>query len=93
MKKEFDLKLDVWMYVIANINDTYPSKLSKDLDITYSHIHKICMKLNGLRLLNKEKVGRKVYFTLTKKGKEVAEQCQRLIEFVQKAEKFNGSNW
>jgi DNA-binding MarR family transcriptional regulator len=64
------------IYVIGNNDETYDSmsQLSKDSDITYSHVVKVIEFLDGLGLVSKVKPypnARKYNISLTKEGEVI----------------------
>lgn len=64
----------VWIRIINNLLDkpNYSSRISKEIDVTYSYVHKICNELIKTGLIKENKIGRTRLFTLTDKGKELA---------------------
>jgi len=59
-------------------NEIYASSLAKNIDCTYSHVVKILQEMQKAGLVNFDKQGRLKLLTLTKKGKEVAENIERV---------------
>jgi DNA-binding MarR family transcriptional regulator len=54
-------------------SEIYASSLAKQVDCTYSHVVKVLQQMEKNNLVHFEKRGRLKVLTLTKKGKEVAE--------------------
>ncbi len=59
--------------------EIYASSLAKQIDCTYSHVVKILQQMEKEGLVNFEKRGRLKVLTLTKKGSDVAENIDRII--------------
>jgi len=55
------------------------STISKNLDVTYSHVHKFLTEIIGYSWATTTKVGRVNDITLTTKGQKVGEACENLI--------------
>ena len=77
--RESLLELPSWMYILPRFNDSYCLKISNETGITFSHVVKVCKKLQMYKYINGEKIGRIVMFNLTIEGKRVADDCERMI--------------
>lgn len=71
------IMLRLYQYKLQN-KEVYSSRLSKDLDITYSHLVKIVNHLEEDGLVQGEKQGRLRMLSLTDKGTRVAEHVHVL---------------
>lgn len=58
--------------------EIYASSLAKQIDCTYSHVVKILQQMEKEGLVNFEKRGRLKVLTLTKKGKDVGDQINKI---------------
>lgn len=58
--------------------EVYASSLAKQIDCTYSHVVKILQQMEDAGLINFNKQGRLKLLTLTKKGKDVVENIDRI---------------
>ena len=69
--------------ILVNINsgftDNYASKLSTEVDATYSHTVRILHELEEFNLVTSEREGRKKIVSLTEDGEKVATQCGELL--------------
>ena len=63
-------------------SEIYASSLAKQVDCTYSHVVKILQQMEKNDLVNFEKRGRLKVLTLTKKGKEVSENIDRIANLL-----------
>jgi DNA-binding MarR family transcriptional regulator len=63
-------------------SEIYASSLAKQVDCTYSHVVKILQQMEKNDLVNFEKRGRLKVLTLTKKGKEVAENIDKIANLL-----------
>lgn len=63
-------------------SEIYASSLAKQVDCTYSHVVKILQQMEKNDLVNFEKRGRLKVLTLTKRGKEVAENIYRIANLL-----------
>ncbi len=61
-------------------NNIYASTLAKEVDCTYSHVVKILKQMERAGLINFDKQGRLKLLTLTKKGLEVAEHMELILQ-------------
>jgi DNA-binding MarR family transcriptional regulator len=59
-------------------NEVYASNLAKQVDCTYSHVVKILQQMQTAGLINFNKTGRLKLLSLTPKGKEVAENIEKI---------------
>ena len=68
--------------MIVNLYNTdaeiYASSLAKNIDCTYSHVVKILQQMEKEGIVNFEKRGRLKVLTLTKKGKDIAENIDKI---------------
>jgi len=60
----------------------YASRIAKDVDCTYSHTVRIIQIFEKSGLLIFEKTGRTKTIQLTKKGRKIAENLNRLISSI-----------
>lgn len=63
-------------------NEVYASNLAKQIDCTYSHVVKILQQMEKAGLVNFNKQGRLKLLTLTKKGEDVAENIERVMNLL-----------
>lgn len=84
--RDIRLKLDVWVQVMANINGKYAQEIAKDINTTYSYVHKIIKNLEDMNLIQSKKIGRTVFFYHTEKGKEIGNSCKNLVNFIRRRE-------
>jgi DNA-binding MarR family transcriptional regulator len=59
-------------------SEVYASNLAKQVDCTYSHVVKILQQMQKAGLINFNKTGRLKLLALTPKGKEVAENIEKI---------------
>ena len=59
-------------------SEMYASSLAKQIDCTYSHVVKILQQMEEADLISFEKQGRLKLLKLTKKGKDVAENINKI---------------
>jgi predicted transcriptional regulator len=59
-------------------SEVYASNLAKQVDCTYSHVVKILQQMQTYGLINFNKTGRLKLLTLTPKGKDVAENIEKI---------------
>lgn len=73
------------MAYLANYDYTekYQAKMAYECKITYSHLSKVISKIEDLKLIRKERDGRKLLLRLTKKGEEIAEHCKEMQKFTE----------
>lgn len=81
--REFTNAMPMTIKILCHIEDGkeyYPSKISKDLNITYSHVAKIIDYLIDLKLVIKEKIGRKKIIKISAKcrNNNVLQACRTL---------------
>lgn len=67
-------------------SENYPSKISGEVDATYSHTVRIIHRLEGYGLVESHKDGRKKLLELTDDGTEVARKCSELLTELEKKE-------
>ncbi len=60
----------------------YASSLAKIVDCTYSHVVKILQEMQKSDLVKFEKQGRLKLLTLTKKGNEIADNIDKIRNFL-----------
>ena len=65
---------------LLNKKETYSYFLSKEIDITYSHLVKVIKKYEDVGILTSKKVGRTNIIKLTPKGKEIAKHIESIFE-------------
>lgn len=87
MGDNFDLffrrKPALMLIALKRVNKAkYGSILAKEVDCTYSHAVKILQTLEELGLVNFEKKGRIKIISLTKKGKDVADNIENIQKLV-----------
>ena len=63
-------------------NEVYASNLAKQIDCTYSHVVKILQQMEKAGLVNFNKQGRLKLLTLTKKGEDVAENIEKVMNLL-----------
>jgi DNA-binding MarR family transcriptional regulator len=63
-------------------NEVYASNLAKQIDCTYSHVVKILQQMEKAGLINFNKQGRLKLLTLTKKGEDVAENIEKVMNLL-----------
>ncbi len=61
-------------------SEIYPSKVSKQIDSTYSHTVNILSKMEENSIVKTQKEGRKRLLNLTEKGESYAEILSELLE-------------
>ena len=71
--------LPAWIKILSKYPYNNVNKLSKDLDITYSHVHNVLRELQLKKIITIKKVGRENVITLTDDGKELYNICKILI--------------
>ena len=71
--------LPAWIKILSKYPYNNVNKLSKDLDITYSHIHNVLKELEDKKILIIKKVGRENVITLTDDGKELYNITKKLL--------------
>jgi len=81
MKFETDKWIEVLDFLLVYEAPTVMS-ISKELDVTYTHILKIIKMMKDKRLVKTEKIGRMRAVKLTTKGKELAFHCSPIVRFV-----------
>ncbi len=62
---------EILIYIYEN-NNTIGNKISRKLDITYSHMFRIVNELEKIKLIESTKSGRSRYFKTTSKGAAIA---------------------
>ncbi len=60
-------------------NEIYASTLAKETDCTYSHVVKVLQQMKDMGLVNFNKTGRLKLLSLTKKGMEIAEYMEKIV--------------
>jgi len=82
MKQEQDLiYLPAWIYIIKDIKAGYNiTKISKERNISYSHVSKIVAKLSEERMIDKKPEGRITKLNFTYKGNKISNTIIRLIK-------------
>lgn len=60
--------------------EIYGQKLSINTGCTYSHVVKIINKFEEIEIVERKKKGRKKILNLTKKGEEIADKLNEVIE-------------
>jgi len=76
------LGLNAWVHIMADIyvaGETYPARIAKNADITYSYTHHVVQELKKQRWITNERIGRQYVCRLTPKGKEIAELCNQIL--------------
>ncbi len=68
--------------------EVFNSKISREIDTTYSHTVEIVQTLESEGLIKTEKKGRKKISLLTEKGEEYAEAFEHLFRVMDGREKF-----
>lgn len=71
-----------WMRVLRYLNrydSVIKTNIAKELDVTYSHIVKLCNELEREKLVASKKDGRTMIITLTPKGKSLAEDIDKIM--------------
>jgi len=58
--------------------EVYASSLAKQIDCTYSHVVKILQQMHNAGLINFNKQGRLKLLSLTKKGKDVVDNLNKI---------------
>lgn len=79
------LKVPVWIYIMGAMKDNlYPSQISKEFGITYSHVVEVVKELekDGFIKTYKLKGSRTRTIKLTDKGNETVVLCQKLLSFM-----------
>lgn len=66
--------------------DNYASKISSNVDCTYSHTVRIIQKFEDRGLLESEREGRKRVVQLTEDGRDIAQAMGELIHVLDSAE-------
>lgn len=72
----------LWMKVLRYLNrydSVIKTVIAKELDVTYSHIVKLCNELEREKLIVSEKDGRTMIVSLTPKGKLLAEDIDKIM--------------
>lgn len=72
-----------WMRVLERLYENSLNsvhELSKILDITYSHTHRIIKQLDSMGVLEQHKSGRRITLTLTRKGVIVSLAIKKIHE-------------
>lgn len=67
-------------------NEKYASKVSKEIDCTYTHTLKILSELKSYGIVEFKKEGRIKKVKLTEAGQEIANNLNRLINSIKKFE-------
>ncbi|MFB6174836.1 MAG: winged helix DNA-binding protein [Candidatus Nanohalobium sp.] len=67
--------------------DNYASRISSDVDCTYSHTVRIIQKFEDRGLISSRKEGRKKMIELTSEGMEIAEDLGDLMRSLEAAER------
>jgi predicted transcriptional regulator len=67
--------------------DNYTSKISREVDCTYSHAVRIMQKLDDKGLIKTEKEGRKKILKLTAPGQQIAKTLAHLLYQLRQLEK------
>lgn len=82
----FNITIPFWIRVMALMyreEKSYVRQISKKLDLTYSHAHKIIADLQKRRLLSLNKEGRKNIITITKNGSVMGKYCDFIEAFTE----------
>ena len=85
MAKDFKLKFDQWTDVLVFISQPHGTngltlaRISKELDITYSHLSDVVNALIKYKFVKKTKKGRCCYCETTKAGDEVANMLIKIL--------------
>jgi DNA-binding MarR family transcriptional regulator len=77
-----NLDFPVWMRILRLLNrydELYPSQIAKDLDVTYSHVNKMCSVLYREKLVAFKRTGRTMFLSLTPKGKLLADNVDAVM--------------
>lgn len=77
-----------WVLVItALLNDEgqYPSKIAKEVDVTFSHTVKVLNELKSRKLVEKTRSGRTCIYKLTLRGLAIAQRLSEVKDFLQEA--------
>lgn len=83
-----ELETNKWIDVMGFLYENpIPSlrTVSKTLDITYAHVLKIVMILQDKKLVITRKRGRIREVKLTRKGKEIAVSCKKIVTYTKNA--------
>lgn len=67
------------LVTIYRQDETYGSKVAREIDTTYAHTVRIIQRLNDEELIRSRKDGRKKLVRLTEQGEQYAAQFDRLV--------------
>jgi DNA-binding MarR family transcriptional regulator len=80
------IEATAWIRVLAYIQKsekTHQMAISRDLDLTYSHISKMIPILEERGVLKTALMGRKRVIELTPEGTRLAKNCLPVVQFTQ----------
>jgi len=80
------LKYNTWVRVMYELfikDNISKTDIMKKVDCTYSHTLAVVRKLKENDLISISVIGRRSVIDLTKKGKEVAELCYKLLKVIE----------
>lgn len=77
-----DLGITGWQRAILYIDEMNTLRLSRKIDITYSHLTRIVRTFEKNGWITIRKKGRENVITLTKKGHEMQDNCRIMINML-----------
>jgi len=69
--------------ILKKKNNSYAGELSEEANTTYSHAVKVMNRMKEAGLVQCTKKGRKKQYTLTEKGRTVAESLQSMMDDIE----------
>jgi len=81
--------IPLWMKVLPGCNEVISTKLSKDLDVTYSHIVKLIQEFEKNKWITTERRGRVKIIYLTGLGKTISDVCLQVSSYINNGDSKN----
>jgi predicted transcriptional regulator len=75
-----DISFPIWIRLLYKVNNSTKTVLSKDLNVTYQHVFKVCNILKKRDLIYMEHKGREVFINLTPRGVIIRDSITKIIE-------------